>query len=438
VLASSLVNDSSSVVGQGYALPRLFQHAARSASALVLLASLCMQTAAQEANVGVALPVTITGGALYTHRPQAADSGASPVTGAFHAVLSPTLKLGPHWFVYSSVHLRSTPFYYYDAYEPDHQIDLQVVQAFIGYTRTHKTTSVLVKAGQLTSAFGSFPLHYDDADNPLLDQPLSYATYLKLRPDQLPCSAEDLIQGGEYTTAISYHCGGSSAEGYGMLPVTLYGLPGVEIDLSTHQLDIRFQLTNSSPANPQGLLSRSQHAQWTAGAGYTLVQGFRVGVSVFRGPFLDHTVAAFLPAGQTIGDFPATGAGLDVQWARGRWSTSGEWQWFHFTYPNFRSSPTTSFAYAEVKSVLNPRTYVALRAGYQRNSRIEDQTARSDENFAANRQSYELAFGFRPNRWQLLKIGYEWLRTDQVPGTRDNVFGVQLVTSIQSLSKAWR
>jgi hypothetical protein len=145
-----------------------------------------------------------------------------------------------------------------------------------------------------------------------------------------------------------------------------------------------------------------------------------------------------LPPGKSIRDFPATGAGLDVQWARGRWSMSGEWQWFRFDYPDFRVSPATSFAYAEVKAVLNARTYLALRTGFQRNSRVQDAIEQSPGSFSPDRQSYEFAVGYRPNRWQLLKVGYEWLKTAEVSGTRENVVGIQLVTSIESLSRALR
>jgi hypothetical protein len=396
-----------------------------------------MRALSQEAESGITLPVTITGEALYTHRLQSAEANASPATAAFHAVLYPGFKLGSHWFVYSSIHVSSTPFYYSDAYEPDHQLETQVVQAFLGYTRNYGTTSVVVKAGKLASAFGAFPLHYDDADNPLLDQPLPYAAYLNLRADQLPCGVSDLL-GQQYASSPNYACGGASGGGEGLMPVTLYGLPGVELDVSSHKIDARLQLTNSSPVNPQSLLSGSQQAQWTAGAGYSLVQGFRVGFSAFRGSFLDHSVAGFLPAGHSVRDFPATGAGLDAQWARGRWSATGEWQWFRFDYPNFLRSPTSSFGYAEVKAVLNPRTYLAVRAGYQRNSRVEDNHEWSSESFAPNLQAYEFAMGFRPNRWQLLKVGYEWLQGEEISGTRDNVFGIQLVTSIQALSKAIR
>ena len=65
----------------------------------------------------------------------------------------------------------------------------------------------------------------------------------------------------------------------------------------------RVQVTNSSPANPQSLRSRSQSAQVTAGAGYSLHGGLHIGVSGFRGPYLDHVVAAFLPTGKSLTGF---------------------------------------------------------------------------------------------------------------------------------------
>jgi len=406
----------------------------RCLAGILLLAAFSLPVTAQEAETGIAVPVTITGGALYSHRMQGDNPAAGPLAGAFHAAFSPSLRLNAHWFAYASIQLRSTPFYYYDAFEADRKIEAQAVQAFVGYTTTYKSATLLVKAGQLVSAFGSFPLHYDDADNTLLDQPLSYSNYLKLPPLQLTCNAAQ--SGGVPWTGSP--CGGWQANNYGLTPVTLYGLPGIEVDLAVHKLDARLQLTNSSPANPQNLLSGSQHAQWAAGGGYTVIPGFRVGGSVFQGPYLNQAVAAFLPPGKTVSDFPATGAGLDAQWARGRWSTSGEWQWFHFDSPGFRISPSTSIAYAEVKAVLTPRFYAALRVADQRNGRVADFTHWTSEPFEANVQAYEFAIGYRPDRWQLFKIGYEWLRSNDVPGTRDDVLGVQLVTSIQPLSKAWR
>ena len=67
------------------------------------------------------------------------------------------------------------------------------IQAFVGYQIRREKATVVIKAGRLSSAFGAFPLHYDDADNALLDQPLSYIQTLTLRNDQLPCGVADLL-----------------------------------------------------------------------------------------------------------------------------------------------------------------------------------------------------------------------------------------------------
>ena len=194
-------------------------------SLLLLAGTPCIRLAAQEAEAGIAMPLTITGGILDTDRAQAYDPSAAAFTVGFHVLAEPELKLGPYWYVYSAVQVRSTPFFYQDAYSSDRQITTDLLQGLVGYTRSWSKTTVSLKAGKLSSAFGSFPLQYDDTANPLLDQPLPY-TYLE--------------PGG--------------GKSYGLAPVTLYGLPGAEIDLSWRRLDARVQLTNSSPYNPLGLL----------------------------------------------------------------------------------------------------------------------------------------------------------------------------------------
>jgi len=381
---------------------------------LALLCAAALPAGAQDAETGFVLPMYVTGGALYSHRMQGDNPAAGPWAGAFHAAFTPSIRLSDHWFAYASLHLTSTPFYYYDAFQADRKIEFHAIQAFLGYTTTYKSMRIAVKAGQLATAFGSFPLHYDDADNPLLDQPLSYVTYLK--PTQ----------------------SAAGSNSYGYTPVTLYGLPGIEVDLSVHNADARVQLTNSSPANPHNLLSGNQSPQWAAGGGYTVLPGLRIGSSVFRGPYLDRDDVGWLPRGTSRRNFPATGAGVDVQWARGRWSTSGEWQWFRFDYPGFQVSSHSSIGYAELKAILTPRWYAAVRIGDQRNGRVLETGETTGESYQPNVQSYEFAIGFRPRRWELWKVGYEWLRTNEAPGTRDNVLGVQLVTTLPSLSKAWR
>jgi hypothetical protein len=208
--------------------------------------------------------------------------------------------------------------------------------------------------------------------------------------------------------------------------------------LRTFVSALKFQVTNGSPANPQGLDHAGQYIQWTAGAGYTIRQGFRIGMSGFRGPYLDRSLAPLLPAGTTLRDFPASAVGVDIQWARGRWSANGEWQRFHFDSPNFVVSPSMASTYGEVKTVINPRLFLAARAGWLSPGGVVDKKGISTGKFAPSVASYELAAGWWLNRRQLLKTSYEWFNIEHRPGTRTNVLGVELVTTFHTLDWPFR
>jgi hypothetical protein len=402
--------------------------------AAVLVSPLC---AAQDASRGVLMPFTVSGGVLASQRARAADPEAARVVPGFRAVFYPSLKIDSHWFAYSAIQVQSKPFFYYDAFYPQKEVSARVHQLFLGYSWNGEESAVAVKVGELPSAFGSFPLRYDDTANPLLDQPLGYGYIVKLRPDQLPCGVSDLVHQHTYPLYIEHYCGGATDQKRGMTSVTLEGLPAAELSGSWKHVDGRFQVTNSSPSNPQDLRSDSQHTQWTAGAGYTIRQGFRVGVSGFRGPFLEKDVAPLLSPGTGVRDYPAVGIGTEVQWGLGRWNAIAEWQRVEFNYPGFEKPPAVSSAFLELKATLNPRLYAAFRGGYESNSRVKDDSGAEAEHFLSNRQSYEFAVGYRVNRFQTVKVGYELFKTSNVPGSRDNVFGVQFVTSVHALSKAF-
>ena len=402
----------------------------------VMLVAAAVPCLAQDSNFGIAMPVTASGGILQSGRLQEADPTASKFAEGFRVMMYPTLKLGSHWFAYSALQVRLSPYFYYDAYNPGAEPYTNTIQAYVGYTaRTEKTTWV-VKAGRLATAFGSFALRYDDTENPLLDQPLQYVTELPLRADQLPCGTNDLLW--QYYGWVQASCGGRPGAGGGLLPVTLYGLPGVQIEASRGHLDGRLQLTASSPATSEFWTTRLSYAQWAAGGGYTIRQGTRIGVSAFRGPYLDRAVASFLPAGTGVRDFPATGIGVDGQWARGRWSVNAEWQRFQFDLPNFVVSPTTTAGYLETKSVLTPRLYLAGRVGYVKNGSVLDSGLVYASQYAPTLTSLELGAGVWLRRNLLLKGSYEWLFTEGETGTQDNVLGFQLVANIHALNWAFR
>jgi hypothetical protein len=68
---------------------------------------------------------------------------------------------------------------------------------------------------------------------------------------------------------------------------------------------------------------------------------------------------------------------------------------------------------------------------------VKDSFGVETDHFNANKQSYEVAVGYHLNRSQTLKFGYEWLKTNGTSGNRDNVVGLELVTSMNFISKAF-
>lgn len=391
--------------------------------------------ASAQGEYGIAVPVTLSGGAFYTHRLQVRERTRYPAAAAVRAMLYPTVRLGSHWFGYAALQVHSTPYFYYDAFNPAREIEAELIQGYIGYTASKGRTTIAVKAGQLVSAFGSFPLRYDDAENPLMDQPLSYIQTITLRHDQLSCGTADLRRQTYGSVAAS--CGGAVGRARGLTPVTLYGLRGAQVEVSSGRVDGRFQVTSGSPANPQGW-TFGRYLQWTAGAGFTIRQGLRVGASGFRGPYLSRELAPRLPASTTVNDFPATAAGIDAQWSRGRFNLGGEWHRFRFDAPNFTVSPSLMSWYGEGKVRLTPRYFVAGRAGRYETGRVVDTAGVAAEHYGPRVTYIEPGVGAWINRRQLVKLSYAMLRMEGQHGTRMDVLGVQFVTTLSGLQWAAR
>lgn len=388
---------------------------------------------AQDAESSFAVPVTVSGGAMYTQRLQLSDPSQSPETAGFRLMLYPTLKLGEHWFGYAAIQERLEPYFYYDAYYPQHQMQSDIIQAFVGYSAHVGSVSLVVKAGRLSSAFGSFPIHYDDLENPVLDQPLSYITEITLRPDQIPCGTADLLR--QAYGWVENSCGGLPGWKGGLTPATLYAIPGAEIDAQAGKFDARVQVTSGNTSVPQAISAAGQYAQATVGGGYTIRQGLRIGVSGFRGPYLDSRLAPLLPVGTNIRSFSASGIGVDAQYQLGHWSASAEWQHFVYDSPNFTVAPSLDAGYGEVKRVLSPRLYVAGRAGYLQPGSVTDKSGISAGAFAGGLQQYEVAAGFWINHFQMVKGSYEWMLIQGTSGTKFNVVGVQFISTFHQL--AW-
>jgi hypothetical protein len=333
---------------------------------------------AQEASSGFDLRATLTGQAVASSELTEAPRSGSPMIVGERSVLYPTWKINDHWFVTGAYQLSTRPFFYSELFTTGYGAKGILLQSTLNYSRVSRKGSILVRAGEMSTAFGAFMLHYDDADNALVDLPIGY--------------------------------------GYYYAPVSILGVAGAQIDATKGKWDARAQFANSSPANPRSLFAHDQYGNWAGGAGFTIRQGFRVGVSAYRGPYLDRQYAYYFPGEAKPSTLPASAIGLDVTWAHGHTTAQGEVQNFIMHYkaiPDFREST----GYGEIKQVLSPRWYVAARSGF------------SSANASGNEQTLETAAGFRPNRLQLIKIGYEYDHYSTGAQRNDNVLGIQLITT---------
>ncbi len=336
---------------------------------------------AQEAASGVDLRATLSGqlttSSIFT-QPAVAEP---PVSAGFRGVVYPTFKLSDHWTITSALQLNTRRYFFDDFSDSGAGARGRVLQASLNYSRVSEKGSILVRAGELSTAFGSFLLRYDDADNPLANVPLGYGYYYAL--------------------------------------VSSLGVAGVQVDATRGKFDGRVQFANSSPANPRSIFAHDQYGNWAGGGGITIRQGLRVGVSAYRGPYLDRHNRFFFPGEANPNTLPAHALGTDAQWTHGHWNMQGEFQRFVMTYaliPTFREDT----GYAEVRRVLAPRWYVATRIGYD------------SANEGGNTERYEFAAGFRPSRFQLLKADYELDHHSSGSFTNDKTFFLQYVITLHT------
>jgi hypothetical protein len=347
-------------------------------SLVLWLLSAALATA-QEANSGVDLRATLTAQGVASEELTEAPRSGSPMIAGSRSVIYPTIKFNQHWFLTGAWQLVTRPYYYSDLSSTGYSAKGSVLQATLNYARVSRKGSVLLRAGQMPTAFGSFVLRYDDADNPLVDLPLAY--------------------------------------GYYYAPVTILGVAGAEMDATRGKFDGRIQFANSSPANPRGLSASDQYGNWAGGGGFTIRQGLRVGASGYRGPYLDRKYAYYFPGEASPSELPAHAIGLDANWAHGHTTAFAEVQRFVMRYtkiPSFRESA----GYLEIKQVFSPRWYAAARYGL------------ASSNATGRTNSIEVAGGFRVARWELLKVGYEFEHYSAGSEHDSKVLGIQLITML--------
>jgi hypothetical protein len=334
---------------------------------------------AQEAGSGFDVRATMTAQAVASKELTEAPRAGAPVTVGARAVVYPTWKINENWFATGALQVVTRPYYFEDFSTAGFGAKGAVLQSTLNYSRVWNSGSIFARAGVMSTAFGSFLLRYDDADNALVDLPMGY--------------------------------------GYYYSEVSILGVAGAQIDATKGRWDGRAQFANSSPANPRSVFAHDQYGNWAGGGGYTIRQGFRVGASAYRGPYLSRRYAFFYPGEANPNTLSAHALGLDASWARGHTSAQGELQKFVMPYtkiPAFREK----VGYVELKQVLSPRWYVAVRSDF------------SSTSLSGDTQSVETAAGFRPNRLQVLKIEYEYIHYNSGSDRNESTVAIQLATTL--------
>ena len=338
----------------------------------------CASCAAQEADRGIDLRATVSAQPVFSNALTQDPRNGSIASAGFRAVAYPTIKFDNHWTVTAAWEGLTRPYFYESYNDSGYGFKGYLLQGSLNYARVSDKGSVLVRAGQMTSAFGSYLPHYDDVVNPLADMPLQY---------------------GYYGT------------------VSTEGLVAAEIDGTRGRFDGRVQFANSSPANPRSIFAHDQYGNWAGGGGYTIRQGFRIGTSAYRGPYLSRDSTYFFPGEANPTRLPAHGFGVDVEWARGHWNAQGEWQQFVLPYtaiPTYREQA----GYGEIKRALGPRWYAAARMGY------------TNASFGGTSERFETAAGFRPGRNELVKFDYQYDHASSGEYPSNHTLAIQFVATL--------
>ena len=144
-------------------------------------AFLCLFTAAacaQEANSGFELRTTVSAVASESQELTDAPRDGSPVTGGVRAILYPTWKLNSHWTISGAYQVISRPYFAEDFETQGYGVKGELLQLNLSYARFWEhNRSVVVRVGQMSSAFGAFLQRYDSMQNPLIGIPAAYGYY---------------------------------------------------------------------------------------------------------------------------------------------------------------------------------------------------------------------------------------------------------------------
>lgn len=180
-----------------------------------------------------------------------------------------------------------------------------------------------VQAGRIPTTFGLFGRSGYGADNPLIGRPLAYTYLTSLRRDALPVAADDVLRMRGRGWLSNFPAGNLAPE---------RGLPiadndswdtGVQVRAARGPVEWVGAVTQGALGSPR-LHDDNSSLAWSTRLVVRPTPGLAFGASGARGAFLSRSLIEDHGLAVDVARHTQDAAGLDAQYAAGRWQFRGE------------------------------------------------------------------------------------------------------------------
>ncbi len=173
-----------------------------------------------------------------------------------------------------------------------------------------------LQVGRVPPTFGAMSRSAYGSGNLLIGQPLAYQYLQSIRPDAIPATADDLLRMRGRGWLSSFPVGNQTAEAGLPLVNTSRWDTGVQMHGVAGMFDATGSVTVGSLSDP--LVRDNNGGRQVAGRIVARpTPGFVLGVSASRGAWLDRSIDAALPAGQSTAGSRQAAVGGDVEFSAG-------------------------------------------------------------------------------------------------------------------------
>jgi len=269
-----------------------------------------------------------------------------------------------------------------------------------------------LQVGQFAAVIGSWIPRHGSWENPFVTAPLVYENVTGIW-DSAPARTAGILLAWAHVTPLPPGAD-EYADKHLRQPV-IWGpsyATGVAVFGDLGPLHYAVELKNAAPSSRPEAWRLEQdswrHPTGNARVAYRPSPRWQFGLSASRGPYLRPSAAAFLAAGQGLGDHRQTLLGQDVSFAWHHWQVWAEAYQARFAVPRVGEAKVDSH-YVEVRYKLGPALSLAARWNEQHFGDITRSTGQRVP-WGRDIRRLDLAPAIRFGAHQQLKLQYSLLR----------------------------